>query len=467
MKNMFKEYNYDWMLWALFTVASKVRNGTEKEYKYLLKAIPTYQNVLEALLNQGEVGIAITQMVTKYLEDIITAHEKGKKIATTTFCFNPAIFYAMDVIPITFEVMTVLGTMIWRRGTAPFLDYADEVGFTETSCSAQRGSLGAYLAGLGEKIDFVVCDSPGVCDTNANSFAFASSYLNLPLYSLDYPSVLTEQRASEYHSEDYKSLIAFIEEQTGKRLDVDRLRKVLEEMNKQTEIISEIEELTTLVPSPAPSIFQFFIYACQFLFAGLKDSTRVLELILKQIKENVKNGVPGIKSGKERARVLMCYIDHYTTDMRFWDFMEKHDVVICQSLLGTFWQNDAPYAKGREIEAYSIDTKDLHTMIDSIAATNSRMPMVKQIRGPYDSPGMWLTDTLAEAKVYKADCIMYSGTVGCRNTWGMVKLFARDTEQHGYPTHIMYSDAFDDRVQSWEATAARLEEFFKVRGLLK
>jgi hypothetical protein len=30
----------------------------------------------------------------------------------------------------------------------------------------------------------------------------------------------------------------------------------------------------------------------------------------------------------------------------------------------------------------------------------------------------------------------------------------------------MYSDAFDDRVESWESTAERLDEFFKVRGLL-
>lgn len=467
MRNELKEYNYDWMLWALFTTASKLRNSTEKEYKYLLNFIPTFRHVSEALMNHGEVGVALSRMVAHYLNNIMTAHKKGKKIAATTFCFNPAIFYAMDVIPITLEVMTVLGTLVWRRGTSAYLDYANEVGFTETSCSSQRGSLGAYLAGLGEKIDFVVCDSPGVCDTNANSFSFASSYLDLPLFSLDYPPVLTEHRASEYHSEDYKSLIAFIEGQTGRKLDVDRLREVLEEMNKQTEIITEIEELGTLIPSPIPGIFQFFIYACQFLFAGLNDSTHVLELILKQVKENVKNGVSGITSGKERTRVLMCYIDHYTADMRFWNLMEKHDVAICQSILSTFWQKDAPYARGRENETYFIDTTDINTMIDSIAATNSRMPMVKQIRGPYDSPGMWLTDTLAEAKVYKADCIIYSGTPGCRNTWGMVKLLARDTEQQGYPTHIMYSDAFDDRVQSWEATASRLEEFFTVRKLLK
>ena len=115
---------------------------------------------------------------------------------------------------------------------------------------------------------------------------------------------------------------------------------------------------------------------------------------------------------------------------------------------------------------YRIDASSLDTMIDSIAMINSRMPMVRSIRGPYDRPNMWLEESLALAKIYKADCLIYNGTPGCRNTWSNVKLIARDMEKAGYPTQIMYGDAFDDRVESWEATAARLDEFFTVRGLL-
>jgi hypothetical protein len=48
----------------------------------------------------------------------------------------------------------------------------------------------------------------------------------------------------------------------------------------------------------------------------------------------------------------------------------------------------------------------------------------------------------------------------------MIKPFAREIERHGYPMHIVYADAFDERVESWEATRDRLEEFFQVRRLL-
>lgn len=69
------------------------------------------------------------------------------------------------------------------------------------------------------------------------------------------------------------------------------------------------------------------------------------------------------------------------------------------------------------------------------------------------------------AKMFSVDCLIYAGTPGCRNTWGMIKPFAKDIEKQGYPMHIMYSDAFDDRMESWGNTSERLDEFFKIRGL--
>jgi hypothetical protein len=57
--------------------------------------------------------------------------------------------------------------------------------------------------------------------------------------------------------------------------------------------------------------------------------------------------------------------------------------------------------------------------------------------------------------------------MGCRNTWGMVKLLARDMEKQGYPFLILYGDAFDDRVASWEAIQDKMDEFMKLRRILR
>lgn len=372
----------------------------------------------------------------------------------------------MDVVPATFELLTAIGCLVWKRGMFDYMDLCCEVGMPETSCSSQRGFLGAYLAGLCEKIDFIICDTPGVCDTNANAFAFAASYLDIPFYQLNYPSTIGDERSQTYHIDDYKELIRFIEQQTGKKIDYDRLGRVLEEIDRQDELTAEMEDMLMLVPTPIPPIFSLMIYAGRFCFSGHPEYTKLLEIMVETSRTRTAEGVPGLSAGKENLRTFMCYIDHYTVDLNFYNFLEARGIAHTGSILIRNFRNGYKYTETLPDNSYDIDISSPSAMLDSLAQLNARMPMVRSIRGPYDKHGMWLEETLACAKLYQADCIIYNGTPGCRNTWGMVKPFARDLERQGFPVHIMYDDAFDDRVESWEVTKERLDEFFKVRRLL-
>jgi benzoyl-CoA reductase/2-hydroxyglutaryl-CoA dehydratase subunit BcrC/BadD/HgdB len=468
MRRETREYNFDWMMWNAFSAASRLKSGTEKEYQTILKYVPYFKGVITAILGTGEPGEKFIGICAKYLENLVLAKERGKKTAITTFCFSPAIFYAMDIMPICLEVLSVMMAFTYKRGTSEFLDYCNEVGFTETSCSSQRGSIGAYLAGIGADVDMFVTDTPGVCDTNANAFSFASAYLKKPFFQLDFPPDLTGERSREYHREDFKALIRFLEEQTGKKLDYDRLKKHLVELAKQDELIAELEDLARIIPSPVPVPYNLMVYASRFLFAGMPECTGVLESMLKVAKENAAKKISGLSGGVEKLRAFFCYIDHYAQNLQFWQMLDSNGICYQGNILSHFWSHNAPHVAHyhKEDAAYIIDTKSPDALIDSVGMINSRMPMVKSIRGPYDAPNMWLEDTLGLAKIYSADFIVYNGTPGCRNTWGMVKLLARDTEKAGYPTYIMYADAFDVRVQSWETTEERFMEFLKVRRLV-
>jgi hypothetical protein len=465
MKRETKEYNYDWNIWTVMENASKTFAGSPKEYRDLLSLIPNFRDALDAIIRQGEPGILLMKLLAKYVRKSLTAHDEGKKVAMTTFCFAPPILYAFDVVPLLMEPMTVFGTFILQRGTSEYLDYCCEVGFTETSCSSQRGAMGAYLAGLGVRPDMIICDSAGICDTNANSYAFASAYMGIPFCQLSYPPTLTDERASGYHRQDFMNLISFLEEQTGSKLDIDKLREVVTEIEKQTELISEFTELQRLVPSPIPGIFNLFLYSGNFLMAGTKDYTDLLESMLKKVKENAVKGIAGTSSGEEKIRGFFSYIDHYTTDLRLWNFLDRNEISHLGCILSSFWGEDAAYGTERADAVFRLKKDTLDDMIDSLAMQMSRMPMVKSIRGPYDAPNMWLDDTLIMTKLLKADFVVYFGTIGCRNTWGMVKPYARDLERQGIPTLVMYSDAFDDRVQSWDAVTDKMSEFIHLRGI--
>lgn len=465
MRPEIKEYHYDWMLWRILDPASRSADGSAKELDRMYRYAPYFKGILHPILREGAPGRMFLKLLKQYLENLNTAHDRGKKIAITTFCFSPAICYALDVVPATLEVITAVGGLMWKRGTFDYLDYACEIGFTETSCSSQRGALGAYLAGLAEDIDMVLCDTPGVCDTNANAFAFAAAYLKKPFYQLNYPQKLGDDRTDTYHVEDYKAMIRFMETHSGKRLDMDRLREILAEVDRQDDLIADLEDMHRLVPAPLPPMYNLFNYVGRFLFSGMPEYTRLLELMVENVRANAAAGRSGLHSGHEKLRAFLCYIDHYSLNWKFWDWMDDNGIAHMGGILSRGFRDNTAYVTALPGSSYSIDTGSMETMIDSIAQMNARLPMVRSIRGPFDQPNMWLDESLAVAKMYQADFVIYNGTPGCRNTWGMVKPFAREVERNGYPVHIMYADAFDDRVESWEATRERLDEFLQVRGL--
>ena len=465
MKRETREYHYDWNIWSIVENAARTGDGTRKEYDALLGFIPHFRDSLDAIIRWGEPGILLLKLLAQYLKAPLTAREQGKKVALTTFCFAPPILHAFDVVPLVLEPMTVIGTFILQRGTAEYLDYCCEAGFTETSCSSQRGALGAYLAGLGVRPDFIVCDSPGICDTNANSFSFTSAYLDIPFFQLDYPPTILGERTTDYQKKDFRELIAFLESHTGTTLNENALGEVLEEVRLQDELASELIDLMRLRPSPVPGVFDIMLYGGRFMMNGKKIYTELLRSMLKTAQANAASGVSGTTSKRERARGLFCYIDHYTTDARFWKWMDDQDISHLGSILFTFWHSDAPYAGERPGEAYHIDSSSMDAMIGTLAAQMSRMPMIKQIRGPYDAPGMWLDDLLGAVRLLKPDFVAYIGSMGCRNSWGVNKLLARDLEREGVPTVILFADAFDDRVQSWESVIDKMEEFLGLRRI--
>jgi benzoyl-CoA reductase/2-hydroxyglutaryl-CoA dehydratase subunit BcrC/BadD/HgdB len=467
MRPKLKEYNLDKLFAATFMVARNLGSSTPGEIKNVLKYTPYVSGLLEPILATGKPSITFFDLFYDYYSNIINAEENGKKVVMTTFCFDPSIFYAIDnLAPVTLEIGTALTTMLWKRGSSDFMDYCTEIGFSETGCSSQRGAMGAYLAGLGAKINLVALNMGGVCDTNANAYNFAAQYLDIPYYGLDYPSELTTEEVREYHHKDYRGLINFLQENTGCKFDIDRLREVLGEKKKQDLLMNEIEEMQRLIPNPVPGIYHIMIYAARYIYSGKKKFTKLLGEMVDVVRENAKNGRSGLRDGVEKNRTFLVYIDNYALGTAMFQWFEKKGISHMGNILSRTFSQDAPYTTGVPGTTYNIDTTNLDTMIDSLADINARMPMTRTIRGPYDAPNMWLEDSLSLAKQYSADCCLYNGTPGCRNTWSNVKLLSRDLEAIGYPTHIAYGDSFDPRVETWESTETRLEEFYQIRGLL-
>jgi len=467
MRDILKEYNWDWKLWAMMKSGEGMENGTLNELMTMLQFMPPeMQERMMRMTAGGKAGELMVKENTQYYENLLTAHERGKKIALVTYNFSPAVIFAMDIVPICLESLSGAIVNAFTKGVGEALDYSTEVGFPETACSGQRTGLGPILAGVTEQPDMVLYSTSGVCDSNAAANAFAAEYLGIPAFQMNYPPVLVSEETDEYQLEDFKALLAFLSEQTGNKPDEDKFRQVCHEINKQDKILTEIQDLETIVPNPVPTVHNLTLYATNLFFKGIPAAGEILQAILDNARENYKNGVAG--NGSEKLRGLWCYIDHYCDHGHYFSELAAMGVSHVGSMMTDFWQPNAPISRdGKEAETYGeIDLTDMDSMLLGLVGQTSRLPMIKQIRGPYDAPAMWMEDTISAAKVFKADFSVFMGTMGCRNTWGMVKPFSRELEKAGIPTLISYSDSFDPRIESSDTMLDKLLEFLKVRGLL-
>lgn len=450
MKKKLVEPNIDFASWSQYDLLSGA-TPTTKEVEGTIKMLPEFSGILKTLYLEPdirEISMQFGEISKFWFRNLINAHKEGKKIALENFNFPPAILYAMDVVPLMPEGITSVLSIMHPRGVYRFLDYCVDIGLPETMCTAQRGGVGAIFSGLMEKPDMVLNMASGSCDTNSKIFDFVSEYLHIPFCNIDAPPYYDEDGdMARYYRKEYRKMVSFLEEQTGNKLDEDKLRKVCEEVKKQDEYIAEIYELRKAVPNPLPAVCNLVLFGAKFLAVGTPVGTKTLKTVYEVTKERYKKG-RGVLP-EERVRAGFVYLSHFTRGGEFWRWMEGSGISLLMEGLSLFGH-----------QHFRMDTSTVDTMLDGLADQASNRVMTKQIRGPYDYPGQWLEDIITLYKDLKLDCVIYLGTLGCKNTWGCIKVMMKAIEEEvGIPTLIIQSDTWDDRVTPWPSIRDQLEEF--------
>ena len=105
--------------------------ATDKEVRGMMKALPAMSAMMETFMLEPcirEVGLPFLEIQSSYLQNLSNAHKEGKKIAFENFNFPPAILYAMDVVPLSPEVISSFLSIGVPKGIFRFLDYTTGIG---------------------------------------------------------------------------------------------------------------------------------------------------------------------------------------------------------------------------------------------------------------------------------------------------------------------------------------------------
>jgi len=188
-----------------------------------------------------------------YWDEILHAKDNGKKVAWVPFNFSPRIFHALGILPVCVEMLDSM-LMGLEEGIEPYLDLAVERGLPDTLCSAQRGVVGLFEAGVIEPPDLLLNGALGGCDPNTKIFEYMAEKWDIPILFLDVP-FYHDQRSHNYYAEEFKEVVNAVTEMTGTKLDEDRLREVCELSNKAREIALEVNDIKRNVPNPVPNVY--------------------------------------------------------------------------------------------------------------------------------------------------------------------------------------------------------------------
>ncbi len=242
---------------------------------------------------------------SQYYEEIRHAHELGKKIVYVNV-FSPAeLFYAMDIIPVYPENHSVF--LQARKMTEEVTKFSEAEGYLRNICSYALCDIGSTYSGIspvgGLPKPDLLYTSNCQCGTMTKWFEVLSRHYDVPLYLLDVPlpgNKGFDPNADEYVKKQMEELVTFLEGMTGRSLDRDRLKRILQVSGETCGYWKDILDSAAHIPSPLTVFDQFIAMAPIVSQRGLPIALDFYKKLKSEIDERVRFKIGAITGERYR-----------------------------------------------------------------------------------------------------------------------------------------------------------------------
>lgn len=290
-----------------------------------------------------QANTALRQIISEFYADGHRAKAEGRPVGWIP-PMNGLIelFYSMDIHPIFPENWAPLCAAIGTN-TANFA-YAAQRGYSDDLCGYFRNNIGYALDGItGEnqilgglpEPDFLISFGAG-CIPTMKTFQVLCDHFRVPVFRADLPQVAMEdirEHHLQYGVTQIKRLIGFLEDLTGKKFDIDRLREAVAYTDEACRTWDEIMDTRRAVPSPfsAAEIGIMFVMVTRH---GTKIAVDFLRDVLEEVRGKVERGEGVIPN--ERIRLFWDNIPLWH-NMRLFNYFEKWDAVVVAETYTSAW----------------------------------------------------------------------------------------------------------------------------------
>ena len=381
-----------------------------------------------------------------YYAQTLDDSKKGKKVA---WCSNNIPVEILDVMDVTSVFLENYATVIAaKRLASGYCVAGEKKGFSQDVCGYARMLMGYLLArdevpeapygGLA-KPDFLLVNSYS-CDSRLGWFTAMNRALNLPLHVHDAPhqpdGACDLAANAEYTERELRSLVAFLEEQTGNKFDSERLRKRLELSRQTSEIMFDINELRKAVPCPMGSADMFTAVWPAMYMVGTKECEDFYQKLRAEVEERIAKGIGVVP--EEKFRLMWSGIPFWY-NMSLLNYVEDFGGVVAIEGFYRSRERRLPPQHDDPIKDMALRSIRQRTFPSSIIIS--------------------IDDLMDAVKEYKIDGVILSFNPSCRLSYVPQMELQRSLEEGGIPTLGLECDMADERTYSDAQVKTRIDAF--------
>jgi len=327
------------------------------------------------------------------------------------------------------------GAMLSGAGISrKYFEIAESKGYSTDSCSYHRTIIGAAMDGLLPEPDILIGASIP-CNGGVKALKRIGEVFNKEVFILNIPIEVTPKSIDNL-TEQYKKMIDYIEENTGRKLNYQKLKQTIEYNNQAREYLVELNELCKNVPSPSKSndLKNFIMF---ILLLGTKEGVEVAKLYQDEFQDRINNESYGLPNEKYRLLWIQNRIQ-FKTDLI--DILEENygaNIVIDE--LNHIWWDPLDESDPLKSLAYRMIT---HPLVGPI---ERRLKVLAQL-----------------AKEFKVNGAINPAHWGCRQSSGARVLFKEALQKVGVPLIHLDVDCIDERNFTHGQILTRLEAFMEM-----
>lgn len=327
------------------------------------------------------------------------------------------------------------------------LKESDRVAIGRDICTLHRLGLAAVETGKSPKPWAAVsCIHP--CDgISLYQSVVERTWHDVPMLWMDSP-YRDDEAGVAYFAHQLRRMVAFCEEHTGKKLDIDRLREVITITNEQYVLWQEFDALKRNKPCPVGSWSSYGIWNMMQnnpVACAQPVTTEYIKGLINYAEQQIQAGKGHIAN--EKVRVLWMDIAPIWLTAFSQILEQECNAVVVQEAQGGSY----PYTL--------IDTTNEETMFMGLAKRYCMdTPMIRTSRGSVDTI---INDLIRNVEDYQIDMVIAPGHMGHRDMQAALTIVREVCRDLDVKLLNLQYDLFDNRYTPMEEIRGRVCSFIE------